>query len=207
MTFISARIPLLSLFTVFAALLLGGCGEDGREGTATSTSQRATATRDSETSPESRRSEQGPDSAGKQTEPARGGEASIEGFGTEASGSQRAAILASFKRYLGALAERDYGTACSHLSATLQGSLKQFAPSNLRSRGCPAILPKLLAPTAAPIARQHANGEVTKVRVEGDQAFVVFRAPGAELYQLTMVRQGGRWKASTVAASVLVPDL
>ena len=45
------------------------------------------------------------------------------------------------------------------------------------------------------------------MRDEGDRAFVVFKAPGAKLYQQTMVREGGEWKVATVAASVLVPDL
>jgi hypothetical protein len=44
------------------------------------------------------------------------------------------------------------------------------------------------------------------VGVRGDRAFVVFHAPGAKLFQLTMVREGGRWKTTTIAASVLVPS-
>ncbi len=44
------------------------------------------------------------------------------------------------------------------------------------------------------------------MRVQGDRAFVVFHAPGAKLYQMTMVQEGGNWKTATVAASVLVPS-
>ncbi len=65
----------------------------------------------------------------------------------------------------------------------------------------------MLALTADEIARELLEGEVAKVRVEGNRGFVVFKAPGVELYQLTMAREGGEWKAATVAASVLVPDL
>jgi hypothetical protein len=74
-------------------------------------------------------------------------------------------------------------------------------------QGCAAILPKILSPTAPAVARAQAKGEVTKVRVEGGRAFVIFHAPGAKLYQMTMVRENGRWKTATVAAAVLVPDL
>jgi hypothetical protein len=70
-------------------------------------------------------------------------------------------------------------------------------------RGDPA---KAARPTAVAIAREQANGHVTKVRVEGERAFVVFHAPGAMLYQLTMVRDDGEWKTATVASSVLVPS-
>jgi hypothetical protein len=68
------------------------------------------------------------------------------------------------------------------------------------------FLSALLAPTAATISHEQAEGRITKVRVQGKRAFVVFHAPGAKLYMLTMVREGGGWKAATVAASILVPS-
>ena len=151
-----------------------------------------------------------PDGGGGQTddaEAAKGGEASIEEFGSEAGGSEREQILDVFAGYMNAIADKRYDSVCADLSAAVQGSLEQLAVEALKAKGCTAILPKLLAPTAAQVARQQANGEVTKVRVEGDRAFVVFKAPGAKLYQLTMVKEDGAWKAATVAAAVLVPEL
>lgn len=136
----------------------------------------------------------------------RGGEASIEDFGSEAGGSERGRILAAFDGYLDAIAGRDYGAACAELSAAVKESLAQFV-GGAKASACASTLPKLLAPSASQAAREQAGGEVTKVRVEGDRAFVVFKAPGAELYQLTMVEEDGEWKAATVAAAVLVPDL
>lgn len=135
-----------------------------------------------------------------------GGEKSIEEFGSEAGGSERASILAVEQSYLGALADEDYGTACSHLADPVQQSLQQLVAKQLKAKDCSAILPVLLAPTAAATARDQANGKVTKVRVEGDRAFVVFHAPGAKLYVFTMQREDDAWKATTVAASVLVPS-
>jgi hypothetical protein len=136
---------------------------------------------------------------------ARGGEASIEDFGSEAGGSEKAQIVGAYMSYMNAIAEEDYATACDGLSAAVHASLQQLVSKNVG--GCTVILPKLLAPTAGAVARRQANGEITKVRVEDDRAFVIFRAPGAKLYQLTMVEEDGEWKASTVAASILVPDL
>lgn len=86
-------------------------------------------------------------------------------------------------------------------------SLGELAGAQAEAVGCARIVPRFLAPTAAAIARQQASGTITKVRVKGDRAFVVFQAPGAKLYQQTLLRQNGRWKATMVAASVLVPDL
>jgi hypothetical protein len=141
------------------------------------------------------------------TEEHKSGEASIEEFGSEAAGSGREAILSAFTGYLNAIAGKDYPVACSYLSETVQSSLEQLASKAAKGADCAVILPALLAPTAAQVARQQADGQVTKVRDEGDRAFVVFKAPGAKLYQQTMVREGEEWKASTVAAAVLVPEL
>lgn len=135
-----------------------------------------------------------------------GGEKSIENYGGEATGSDRAALLGVFHGYLGALAAKDYAGACSHLSSLVRHSLKQLAGKAGRALSCPAILPRLLAPTAATISREQVDGRVTKVRTMGNRAFVVFHAPGAKLYQLTMTREGETWHAATVAAAVLVPS-
>lgn len=140
-------------------------------------------------------------------EPSRGGEASIEEFGAEATAAEREEILAAFHGYLDAIAERNYGTACSRLSSNVHTSLEAVAPKPLKAKGCEGILPELLAPSAAQIARQESNGEVTKVRVEGDRGFVVFKAPGAKRFQMTMVREGGEWKIAIVSAGILVPEL
>jgi hypothetical protein len=137
----------------------------------------------------------------------KGGEASIEEFGSEASGVEREAIEGAFSGYLKAVGAKDYPTACSHLSAAVQSSLEQLVVKQLKGKGCAAILPKLLSPTAPQTAREQAKGQIAKVRAQGDRGFVVFRAPGAKLYQQTMVREGGEWKVATVAASVLVPEL
>ena len=168
------------------AVGLAGCG--GGDGTNSTTS--------SATAPPSVSSED-----------QKGGEASIEEFGSEAGGSDREAILTVFTNYMNAIADRDYQAACANLSAIVQSSLEQLAGGSLKGKGCAAILPKLLAPTAPQIAHEQANGEIAKVRVEDDRAFVVFKAPGAKLYQQTMVREDGEWKVATVAASVLVPEL
>jgi hypothetical protein len=136
-----------------------------------------------------------------------GGEASIEEFGSEAEGASRAAILGAFTGYLRSIAAGDSGEACVYLSAAVKHSLSQLSASGSQEgAGCPVALSQLLAPAAAAIARRQARGRVIKARVKGAQAFVVFHAPGAKLYQLTMVREDGKWEAATVTASVLVPS-
>jgi hypothetical protein len=134
-----------------------------------------------------------------------GAEARIEGYGGEATGVDRVAILATFHRYLEAIGAGEYASACVNLAGFARHSLRQLAGEADGGRHCAAILPGFLTAAAGATARQQAVGTVRKVRVEGDRAFVVFHAPGARLYQMTMTREGGRWRVATVSASVLAP--
>jgi hypothetical protein len=178
------RNAALALCVALAALALATCGDEG------------SSTQDSA----------GPAEATTGRSDNEGGEKSIENFGTEAEGSARAAVLAAFSDYLNGIATKDYPRACSGLAATVRASLEQFASAKLKAKGCEGILPKLLAPTAALIAAEQAAGKVTRVRVQGDRAFVIFHSPGAKLYQLPMAREGGEWKAGLVAASIRIPS-
>jgi hypothetical protein len=135
-----------------------------------------------------------------------GGEERIEGFGTEASGETRAEVLAAFHGYLGAVAARDFSKACGYLAATVKESLQSLLRGRSKPGDCAQMLPELLASSAPALSREQEEGEVKKVRVEGDRGFVVYHAPGAELYQLTMSREGGAWKAEFLGGSVLVPS-
>lgn len=179
---------LISIFLVgLATIAAAGCGGGGGSATQASSGQAEST---------------GAEGQGHY----QGGEKSIEDFGSEAEGASRAALLGAFHSYLKAVAAEDNAAACSYLSVNVQRSLEQLAGGQGKSPGCAQILSKLLSPTAPAISRDQAEGGIAKVRVEGDRAFVVFHAPGAKLYQMTMVREAGEWKVSTVAASVLVPS-
>ncbi len=115
-------------------------------------------------------------------------------------------MLAAFHEYFAALAAGDAASACEHLSAAVHESLAQLAGKQAGGTECTRTLPALLSPDAPQIAREQERGRIARVRVEGDRAFVVFHAPGAKLYQLTMQREDGTWKSTVVAASVLVPS-
>jgi hypothetical protein len=180
------RLFAWALLVTAAALCLSACGGSGSGSTASS--QTSASTTEKSKLPHYE-----------------GGEKSVEAFGSEAGGSDREAVLAAEQGYLGAIAERDYEAACSHLSSQPRRSLRQLAAGK-KTVQCPQILPALLSSSAAATARRQAAGTVTKVRVRGDQAFIVFHAPGAKLYVFTMVREGGEWKAAAIAGSVLVPS-
>ena len=174
-----SRGALLAL--LLGAVLLSGCGGGG---SSSSTETQST-------------SQAAPQNA----------EASIEGYGDEAEGSDREAVLSAFHAYFGALAQGDEQAACSRLGANVQRSLQSLAAKSKKELSCAQLLELLLSPQAKQIAKGQANGKITKVRIKGDTAFIVFHAPGARLYQLTMVEEEGEWKATTLSASVLAPSL
>jgi len=200
-----------SLLAIGLALAFGGCGSGGEASSqppAGSTSPATGQTGESslgtgqgEANPGSGKASGGEGSGGSA-----GGEKSIETFGSEASGGERAALVGAFEGYLNAVAGEDPAAACAHLSATVQRSLERFASKSLKRKGCAAILPRLLAPAAAEVSREQANGEITRVRLDGDRGFVIFDAPGAKLYEMPMAREDGEWKVGLVAAAVLVPQ-
>lgn len=132
-------------------------------------------------------------------------EESVESFGEEASGQERERIIAAQRGYLEALGAHDYAAACAKLSAQARESIASLAAKRAKPGDCGRILPGLFAPTAAAIARQQADGDVTRVRIEGDQGFVIFHAPGAKLYIFTLEREGAQWKGTAITASILVP--
>jgi hypothetical protein len=200
-----AALGLALAAALAAALAVGGCGSGGG-GTSTTgpASSSTSAPTSTATAPATSAGGHAEAHAGGHAEA--GGEKSIEDYGSESAGSGREALLAAFHGYLKGLAARDYTTACNYLAASVRRSLEQLVTKQLKAKGCPGIMPKLLAPTAAAIARRQANGKVTKLRVRGSRAFVVYHAPGAKLYVLTMTREGGGWKAALLAGSVLVPS-
>lgn len=138
---------------------------------------------------------------------AESGEQSVTGFGKEAGGGDRQAMLAAFDQYLRSIAARDYAAACSRLSKSVQESIRRLIAGSADTAECPALLSRLLPPTAAAVAREQSKGRVVRVRIDSGRGFVVFRAPGAELYQMPVLEQSGSWRVATITASVLAPEL
>lgn len=193
------RVAFLAFVAVFA---LAGCGGGGGDSSSPST----TSTAASSGSGSDTNSQSTTSSGSKQNKPAPTGDQSVQQFGQAASGSDSTELTAAFKGYLGAMGDSDYAKACSYLSEQTIKSLLQIVTPQYKAKGCEAIVPKILSSSAAAIARQQANGTITRIRVKGDQAFVTYHAPGAVLYVLPMVKENGAWKATSLAGSILIPS-
>lgn len=176
----------LAIALLLALPALAGCGGGGEGSTAkgepkASTSRRGASSED-------------------------GGDRSIEGFGGEATGSSRRALVGAFHSYLSALSARRYRAACGHLASRVRGSLAQLPSAGSAGRSCAATLAHLFSPSAAAVARGQASGKIARVRVRDDLGFVVFRGPEGSLYQLPLAREHGAWKASVATPSILAPS-
>jgi hypothetical protein len=197
------------LTATLTALLLAGCGGSDRGGSTSGQSGTGPATAGKQqTNPtESGQASSGAssgDKGRKRESHFKGAEEEVEEFGSEAQGSTKGQVLTTERAYLSAIAMKSYDEACARLAPAVTASLQKMVKGS--GSRCEALLPRLLSPTVAAVARQQSQGEVVRVRVEGRQAFVVFHAPGARLWTLPLSNEGGGWKVSTLAPTILAPS-
>ena len=190
----------LAALLLGAVLALSACGGGGAGETHSSTSEARGAFRPSP-------GQKASGSASPEKNAPQSAEARIEGFGSEAEGSERAELLQTFHEYLGSLAAEDDARTCSLLAAGVRESMQSLAAKAEKQLSCPEFLEALLAPQASALAKNQARGEIKRVREQGDTAFVVFHAPGARLWQLNLAKEGGRWKATVLMPAILAPSL
>ena len=131
-----------------------------------------------------------------------GGDDSIQTFGEEAESSEEEEITAAMAAFLRALANRDYPAICEGLSESNRGQLEQLAKLKKElGTDCPSILEKLLVgPTDEP--RKAAEGTVYQVRVEGENAFILFTPLGGTASYFVMKHDPDGWKSTSVGAGV-----
>jgi hypothetical protein len=124
---------------------------------------------------------------------------SITGYGAEAGGSDRAAVIAAAHSFLAAMAASEDARLCADLAAPERGQLAAFGEGKGGPGGCAAALGTLLTAAAASEARRAAAAPVTSVRIKGDTAFVLFRPKGGVPSYLVMKEEAGAWKAISLA--------
>jgi hypothetical protein len=141
-----------------------------------------------------------PDTKGFKAPP--GGDNSIQTYGEEAETSEEEEITTAMASFLRAMAGRDYPAICEGLSEANRGQLEQLAKlkKDLGS-SCPAILKAVLVgPTDE--AKKAAEGTVYQVRVEGENAFVMFTPLGGTASYFVMKHDPDGWKSTSLSAGV-----
>ena len=137
---------------------------------------------------------------------AKGGDNSIQEFGVEARADERVQAARVFQAYLNARAEGEYALACSYLSESMKSQLASFG-GQARGQSPPDCAQTMRAftqgvPKAA--LRNAAEIRVLSMRVEGGQAFLLYRDGENLPSAVPMNEEGGAWKVSAIAGSALV---
>lgn len=133
----------------------------------------------------------------------KGGDNSIQNFGDEADESEREAAEANINGYLEARADGDWKKSCEYLAKGAVKPLEQLAESSpqLKGKGCAAIIGALSAQLPASSRANPLVGAVAALRLEGDQAFALFRGPHDVKFFIPLAKEDGEWKVGALAAS------
>ena len=188
------------------ALLAAGCGSGSSSSTSTAstasagtTATQGTASTPTQAQPGATTTTPSSGGQGSSSTPSSSGDNSIQTYGSAAGGGEKAAISAAAFSFFRAMAASDYAKLCEGLSASNQKELQAFDKAKHKKVGCPAILKMLISTRGLPEARKAAAGTLTTVRVKGSTAFVIFKPKGGKPSYFVMKREGGAWKAISLA--------
>jgi hypothetical protein len=135
-----------------------------------------------------------------------GGDNSVQEFGAEASASEFDEAAAALHNFLDARAAGDWEAACSYLSSQVVESFKSFAAQAKRfeDEDCAGLLEALTSPSAKPTFEAEAKrADVGSLRIEGERAFILYRALGDTVMAMPMTVEGGDWKVGSLASTPL----
>lgn len=135
----------------------------------------------------------------------KGGDNSVQEFGQEGSKSEFDQAAEAVHGFFDARVKGDWQAACSYLAADVVESLKQLTGNSreLAGAGCAKTLATLSegAPREAFVAA--AEADVGSLRIEGGQAFVLYRGANGTVFVMPMKDEGGTWKVASLAGTPL----
>ncbi len=136
----------------------------------------------------------------------KGGDNSVQEFGEEADTAERDAAAIVLHNFLDARAEGNWAAACSYMSKAVTESFEKLAAQakQVEGQGCAGILEKLTNPAAkAAMKAEAAKANVGSLRIEGEQAFVIYTGTDGTVLAMPMANEGGDWKVASLAGTPL----
>lgn len=136
----------------------------------------------------------------------KGGDNSVQEFGEEADTSERDEAATTLHNFLDARSAEDWEAACSYLAADVRESLEKLAAQakQVEDTSCAEILGKLTNRAALPALREEAaRADVGSLRIEGGQAFVIYRGLGGTILAVPMANESGSWRVASLAGTPL----
>lgn len=121
-----------------------------------------------------------------------GGDNSVQTFGAEGGGDERAAASAAVEAFMAGRASGDWATVCAQMAkGTVEPIEKLIAPG----QGCAATLTAAGKRLPASALANTMTGPIDSFRVEGDQGFALWHGNDDADYVLPM-RLEGDWKVA-----------
>jgi hypothetical protein len=136
-----------------------------------------------------------------------GGDNSIQEFGEEGDGGERAAANAAVDALYRAMASGDYTEVCAkYLSTKNIEQIKFLAEKSpqVKGKSCAEVLGGLSQVSGGRSPDKPADG-VESLRIEGDTAFAIWRGQDGNGYALPLISEGGAWKLTALAPTPLNP--
>jgi hypothetical protein len=139
---------------------------------------------------------------------AKGGDNSIQEYGVEGPSAERVEAARVLQAYLDARLAGDWARACSYLAAPTKKQLLQFGKQAQRdgseSLGCAGVMRAFTQGLPRSALRSAAEIRVLSMRVEAEQAFLIYRDGKGVPSAIPMAREGGGWRVAAIAGSGLV---
>jgi hypothetical protein len=215
---------------IFAAALLGACGDsDSASSSSTSTSTATTTTQgaqggqnSSKDSPsDGSQANKGGDSnnsgsaavatplkvsgGGSEQFRVKGGDNSIQEYGDETDESELQQAAEAVHGFYVARAEGDWATACTFLAKSMVAQLQQLAGQSpqLKSKGCAAVLKAFTRPLPASAWRETTVVDAGSLRREDERGFLIYYGAEKTAYAMPLEDEDGAWKLTLLAATPL----
>lgn len=135
-----------------------------------------------------------------------GGDNSIQRYGVESQSSEREEAALIAQAYLKAQAAGRWSEACAYLNAKTRSGFEALAEKaqSPSAKGCAGAMATLFAKVPQAALQSAAEIHVISFRVEGDQAFVVYRDGTGKPFNLPMNREGEEWRVGALDGIGLV---
>lgn len=135
----------------------------------------------------------------------KGGDNSVQEFGSEAEAAEFDQAAEAVHGFFDARVRGDWGAACSHLAADVAESLQQLSGKSkeLEDGGCPETLEAISEGVPQSAFREAAKADIGSLRVEDDQAFVIYRGAMKTVFAMPMKDEDGAWKVASLAGTPL----
>ena len=144
---------------------------------------------------------------------AKGGDNSIQEFGVEGPSGERVQAARTLQAYLRARFAGEWAQACSYLSPGVKKGLEQLGgqaqadgqrDEDARPLGCAQLMRALTEGVPERALRDAAQVRVLSMRVEDEQAFLLYRNGEGKPSAIPMADEDGQWKVAALDGSPLL---